>query len=135
MNFFKSSPLFLIILLFVNISCTDQNDNLTENKSLKGLWVDVKTSSDTLVFGYLDEEEIMTLNRGKEMQNGLLLPKANSGMYNYHLKENQISLRWVLSCAPTFDEFYFQKVGSELQIGNFYDDTAFRTKVTFRKIN
>ncbi|UZR95222.1 hypothetical protein [Chondrinema litorale] len=136
MNFFKSSPFFLAILLIINISCTDQNDELTEAKSLQGLWVDIQTGTDTLVFDYWgDGDEVMYLNRARELRDGHLLPKSKAGSYDYELLKNEISLRWHLSSNSAFNQFSFEKNGDQLVIGNFYDDTAFGTKMTFKKID
>lgn len=123
--------LLLMVLVSVFVSCSDDN-GITPNIK-NGKWVEIETKSDTLSFSTLEELEIMTLDRGKELQNGVLKPKYRSGSYEYRLSEGKISLRWVLSSNSNFDEYNFRIENEKLYIGNFYDSSSGEI-LTFEKL-
>lgn len=114
---------YLIILFFILIlySCAKDKDDLTLN-DLKGKWIEVVTKSDTLTFSPMDKR--LTLGRGKEMRNGSLLPKFKSGLYEYKLQDESISLYWMLSSNYNFSNYSFELKDDKLYIGNFYESTS-----------
>ncbi len=126
---------FLIVfLVFVLISCSDDDTNIISPISLNGKWIEVDTKSDTLTFNTWDDLEIMILDRGKEVRNGILLPKFKSGSYTYRLSEGKISLNWMLSSNSAFNDYDLKVSGKTMNIGNFYNSSS-GTVLTFEKMD
>lgn len=124
----------LILIVFAFLSCSEDNVNTTTTSDLSGKWIEIETRTDTLSFELLGDSEIMNLNRGKEMRNGILLPKYNSGPYTYKLAEEKISLNWMLSSNSNFNDYYFKVMDTRLHIGNFYHSASGET-LTFEKLD
>jgi len=125
---------FLPILLLTLLSCTEDETNIVNSSDLQGKWIDVETRMDTLSFESIDNMEIMYLSRGKETSEGYLLPKYNSGPYEYKLSKRKISLHWMLSSNSSFNDYYFKIIDDKLNIGNFYG-SEFGETLTFEKLN
>lgn len=124
----------VFILLLIIFSCS-KNDKQTEDlPELSEKWIEVETRTDTLSFALLGGKEVMFLNRGKEIRNGNMLPKSNSGHYQYWLEDEKISLYWMLSSNSNFNDYYFKIVGNRLNIGNFYSSTS-DDILTFERLN
>ncbi len=126
--------LILFALAFLSCSEEDTNTVTVTSSDLKGKWIEIETRTDTLSFELLGDSEMMILNRGKEIRNGFLLPKYNSGPYNYKLAEEKISLYWMLSSNASFKDYYFKVKNTRLQIGNFYNSESGET-LTFEKLD
>lgn len=126
----------LIILVFICVlaGCSRDNIDKPSAQNSKGNWIEVKSKTDTLTFNSVDGLNVMTLTRGNENINGELLPKTGSGPYEYKLKEEYISLNWMLSSNNAYNDFRLTFKGNKLIIGNFYDSTL-DTQLTFEKIN
>lgn len=124
----------LIILVLAFLGCSKDGSKDLSSADLKGKWIETETRLDTLVFETWETLEIIKLNRGKEIWNGNLLPKPGSGTYNYNLAEDKISLNWMLSSDFKFEDYYFQSIGNELNIGNFYGSTLGET-LTFERLD
>ena len=125
---------FLIgLLFFVLVSCEKNN---TEKAPIVGIWVESTQKTDTLVFD--DLNTMVNLNRGTEIRNGYLLPKYSSGLYSYELKQDSISLRWLLS-SSSYGNNYFFKIeleNDQLKIGNFFVDSLDKhATLTFSRID
>jgi hypothetical protein len=88
-----------------------------------GRWVEVISRTDTISFEEIDNLEFLTLSRGEELLEGVSKPKYKSGPYEYTLREENISMRWLLSSNTNFNEYYFELDGNRLFIGNFYEAT------------
>ena len=123
----KISIFFFISIFAANIlliqSCKKDN---TEYSVLKGEWVEITKESDTLVFKENEPEGRFELNRGKEMSNnGYLLPLPASGLYDYSITEDSISLYWMLSSSSYYHNYYFNldQEKEQIRIGNFFGDT------------
>lgn len=114
---------FLGLIVFGSMSCSNDNFDSTAPIDLHGKWIEAKTKSDTITFSSLDNLDVMTLTRGKELRDNHLLPKTGSGPYEFKLKEENISLYWMLSSNSTFQDYHFKRSGNKLTIGNFYDST------------
>ncbi len=125
----------LIIIIAVLTGCTDENLD-TNQVSLDGKWIDVNTKTDTLTFELFGDQESMILGRGKEMRDGFLLPKIDSGNYDYKLStEDKISLRWTLSSNSDFNDYYFKQSGDKLTIEKFFDTSSSGNMLIFEKLN
>jgi len=109
--------MFLISSLLALLSCEEET---VEVPQLNGVWVEQKDKLDTIYFE--TGEKLFTLQRGKEMKNGHLLPKFGSGAYIYKLKVDSISLYNKLSSCYCFDDYYFKAEEGALKIGAFYDE-------------
>lgn len=109
------------------LSCTDEKSELVEVRDLRGNWVELVNTTDTLSFATLfDDRELVFLKRAELYR---------SGPYEYKLlPDNKISIHWTLSSAMTFDEYHFKVSGDLLSIGNFYDSPSGEI-LTFRKLN
>lgn len=123
----------LIIFIIIFLSCSKDDVKIVSSSDLNGKWIETETRMDTLSFESLDNLEIMYLNRGKEIRDGNLLPKAGSGPYHYNLLEEKISLNWILSSDSRFNEYYFKINDNRLVIGNFYGSASGET-LTFEKL-
>ena len=124
-----------IIALSALLSCAnDDAFNLTTSADLNGKWIEARTKGDTLTFESWDSMEIMTLDRGKEMRGGYLLPEYGSGPYQYKLSNGKISLYWMLSSNYAFKDFKFKQTGNMLTIANFYNSSSGST-LTFVRLN
>lgn len=126
------SALTTIFMLFL-LSCSDDNMGITTSSDLNGQWIEVRTKTDTLTFESWDNLETMTLDRGKEVRDGQLLPKEDSGPYQYKLVAGKISLYWMLSSNYKFNDYYFKRTGDTFIIDNFYNSPS-GTTLTFKKI-
>lgn len=118
-----------IIALFVLavFSCTDDKSAIVEIKELRGSWVEIKNTTDTLSFSSLfDDKELMCLKRAESYR---------SGPYEYELlPNNKISIHWLLASTMTFDEYYFKVTDDKLSIGNFYNSSSGEI-LTFKKLD
>jgi hypothetical protein len=124
----------LLVTLAVLISCTSETFD-EDQIELEGKWISVSTKTDTLTFERFGDGNWMILGRGKQMNNGFLLPKSGSGPYDYELLGgDKISLRWTLSSNAAFNEFYFKQAGNKITIEKFFDNPTSGTLITFKKI-
>jgi len=116
----KMHLLILLFALVVTIvSCKDNNEPTFQ---LDGVWIEQTDRSDTIVFKRLDGGSMLSLNRGREIRNGHDLPKFGSGLYNYQIKGDSISLLSLFSsCSTCYETYYFVTQGAELKIGDFYN--------------
>ncbi len=117
----KYSLLLTILFIF---GCSKDDKDLNNSSKLKEKWVETQTRLDTLSFQSFDNLDFMNLERGKEVRNGNLVPKFNSGPYEYQLLNEIISLRLVSSSNSNFNDFYFKIDGNRLSIGNFYNSPS-----------
>jgi len=124
--------LWFCALIF--LSCSKDDTETPISAELKGKWIETETRKDTLFFESLDDLDIMNLNRGMELKDGNMLPKPKSGPYKYKLLEEKISLNWVLSSNSEFNDYYFQIIDNQLNIGNFYGSPLGET-LTFEKLD
>lgn len=122
----KHGIMALFIILAV-LSCTDNESEIVDIEDLKGSWVEMKNTTDTLFFASLfDDKELVHLKRAELYR---------SGPYEYELlSNNRISIHWLLAGTMSFDEYYFKVTGDKLSIGNFYDSPSGEI-LTFKKIN
>ena len=120
----------LILLLF---DCSNDNVSELNPSDLHGQWVETEKRMDTLTFNTFENIETVILGRGKELNNGYMLPKHRSGMYEYKLMKNGISLRWLLSNDINFNNYFFKIKSDKLNIGNFYDSPIGDT-LTFERL-
>ena len=119
--------LFVTLITLILMGCSEDNSGTIDKNRLKGNWVGVENSTDTLVFETLfEDEKIITLKR--EVQ-------YRTGPYEYKLlPDDKISIRWMLAATMTFDQYYFKVTGDKLTIENFYDSPS-GAILTFRKID
>ncbi|MEM9327711.1 MAG: hypothetical protein AAGA85_18730 [Bacteroidota bacterium] len=127
----KYGILISCLLLIAGCANTDEE---TTTPDLLGRWVNVATTTDTLSFERLDGSDIINLQRGTEVRDGLVLPRAGSGPYSYELREKEILLNWMLSSNSAFESYYFEAKGKQLEIGDFYGPDP-EERLTFERIN
>ena len=123
----------LLLILILTLSSCVNDDSVNLSPDLKGKWVEMETSIDTLTFEVWDTMDIMILDRGKEMRDGHLLPKAGSGSYQYRLVDGKISLYWMLSSNSSFKDYKFKLTGERLVIDDFYGPSS-SVPLTFKKL-
>ena len=123
----------LILCVLTFLGCSKDGKDVVASSDLKGKWIETETRMDTLSFESLDNQDIMNLNRGKEIRDGNMLPKSGSGPYKYNLLEEKISLNWVLSSDSSFKDYYFKIIDNRLNIGNFYGSKSGETLI-FEKL-
>ena len=112
--------LFAFLLIGCGISC--KKDSLTND--LKGQWVRLDNRSDTVTFGFEDQDNWFELFRGYQLgEDGNLRPKIPFGIYEYKIKDDSILIHWSASSFSAWPKYYFIYQGSEIEIGNFIDHT------------
>ncbi|MEE4260870.1 MAG: hypothetical protein V2I62_13985 [Bacteroidales bacterium] len=124
----------LSVVIYSLLSCQKEVD---DNELFIGSWIESSNNSDTLVFSKHGNQAYFNLNRGKEIRNGYLLPKYNSGLYQYELSEDSIALRWMLSSNgyPHNHYFHHDLDKNQLIIGNFFEDSlSSDLKLVFTKV-
>ncbi|WKZ58826.1 MAG: hypothetical protein QY309_13215 [Cyclobacteriaceae bacterium] len=117
----------LALFALTVLSCTDDKTEIIDIKDLRGSWVEIKNTTDTMSFETLfNDTEFIILKRAELYR---------TGPYEYSiLPDNKISIRWSLASTMTFNEYYFKVTGDKLNIGNFYDSPSGEI-LTFKKID
>ncbi len=126
----------LAILSISSFCCKKQKDIINE-LNLKGTWIESSQLSDTLVFKKNKSKGWFQLNRAREINGDYLLPLPNSGLYDYSINDDSISLILSLSNYRHPNKYYFNfyKDRGELNIGNFFEDSLSTDKILiFKKI-
>jgi hypothetical protein len=135
MKSMKKALLLIPILVFVGIlvGCKKDTEPAVQ---LQGVWVEQTDRADTLIFEVIDAKPFLSLQRGTEARDGHQLPKYGSGMYDYQVKKDSISLLSLYSsCNNCQQTYYLTIMGSELRIGDFYQkNSASSLPLTFEKI-
>jgi hypothetical protein len=121
--------LFVVLLIGIGISC--KKDPIPND--LKGRWVRVDNRNDTVTFGFKDQANWFELFRGYQIgDDGISRPKIPLGIYEYKLKDSSILIHWSASSSSTWPEYFFSLHDSEIEIGNFIDNT--NPKIILEKI-
>jgi hypothetical protein len=111
---------FAFILVWSGISC--KKESLTND--LNGKWVRVDNRSDTVTFGFNGLDNWFELFRGYQVSDdGIRRPIIPLGLYEYKIKDNSILIHWSASSSSTWPEYYFSFKGSEIEMGNFIDNS------------
>lgn len=115
----------IALLAVIGLGCASETPEMI--RELRGNWVEVKKTTDTLLFTTLfNDQEFVVLKRAELYR---------TGPYTYEvLPGNKISMRWSLASTITPNEYYFKIRGNELTIGNFYDSPS-GAILTFKKID
>lgn len=93
---------YSILFLYSFTACT-KSESVTPD-ALTGLWIEETARQDTLLFN-IDQSgkplpNTLLVRRGKEVnQGGSLAPKLGSGLYQYSLLTNRISVRNMVSSS------------------------------------
>lgn len=83
---------YALLIFALTFLCSSKDETKSQTSTdLQGKWVETEKSLDTLSFESLDDVDIVNL-RGKELSNGNLLPKPNSGSYAYKLLKKNFKL-------------------------------------------
>ncbi len=133
------NKIIIIALAIFSISsfcCKKQKDIINE-LNLKGTWIETSQLSDTLLFKKNKSKGWFQLNRAREINGDYLLPLPNSGLYDYSINDDSISLFLSLSNYRQANNYYFSfnKDREELNIGNFFEDSLSTDKILiFKKI-
>ncbi len=130
----KSYFCALLVFLILHLGCQPEE---ISKEQLQGIWVEVTDRTDTLVFAQepFHYDKYFTLNRGKEIRNGHVLPKYGSGTYQYQLKDNTISVYNLLSSCYCFHDYHFELKKDQISIGDFYQkNTSGQQRLTFQKV-
>lgn len=124
----RAAALAALAVVLSCASCKKEDVNISE---LTGTWIEATDKEDTLVFR---SSENFTLNRGKEMRDGHILPKYGSGIYEYKLQNDSISLYNQTSSCYCFNSYYFGMKNGTLKVGDFYKkNPAQQETLTFVK--
>jgi hypothetical protein len=104
--------LFLLLLLFFTFC---QKENVSPG--LNGVWVEKSLSKDTIIF---DSPDFDFGENWFELRRDI---KLSTGPYEYTIKEDSISIQWMLSSCYCWRSYYFKldPGGKEFVIGKFYD--------------
>lgn len=111
-------------------SCNKEEDD-TSLKNPNGVWVEQQARLDTIQF--LDGD-FLDLRRGRELHNGLLVPKYGSGWYDYEFQRDSISLRSMLSSNTSRQTYYFNARTETLTIGDFFNNQAVAPNLNFVRL-
>lgn len=130
----KRTATFIVLgFLFMGLFQRCHHPADVSPKPLLDTWVEAAHRQDTLVFK--PEFSWLLLNRGKEIQNGSLVPKYGAGTYEYRLQLDSISLRNMYSSYSIPSVYFFKIQGNTLQIGDFYTNPAQPSTIkTFLKV-
>jgi hypothetical protein len=118
----KGFEITCIALLVSALGCRQED----VRPSLGGeLWVESSSFSDTLDFDPdfndpSDARQYLVVRRGTEMRDGHRVPKIGSGIYEYKMNGNSISVYNLLSSCYCFSDYYYSK-DKHLLIGDFYE--------------
>ena len=118
------SLVYSIAFLYGFTACT-KPEAVTPD-ALTGVWVEETARRDTLFFN-LDQSgkslpNSLLVKRGKEInQGGFLLPKIGSGIYQYSLLNNRISVRNMLSSSSQLTDYWIEQSDKKLLIDNFFE--------------
>lgn len=125
---------FLLFLLLMLLSGCEKKEK--EMDQLTGSWLEVIHQTDTLAFD--PQNGMLTLNRGKEMRGGFLLPKYHSGPYIYKVEQDSITLLWLFSSSSSGKRYYIHQetINGKLKVQNFFVDSLGKSVIlNFTKIN
>ncbi|GAB3786237.1 hypothetical protein GCM10028818_49290 [Spirosoma horti] len=106
------------------IACS-KSETVTPD-ALTGVWVEETAGKDTLIFN-LDQSgnplpNTLLVRRGKEINpGGFLVPKLGSGIYQYSLLNNRISVRNGLSSSSQLTDYWIEQSDKKLLIDNFFE--------------
>jgi len=121
------------VLLLPILFCMGCKEDDIATPFISGTWIESVDKTDTLVFS--NNERFFTLNRGKEVRNGQLLPKYGSGIYLYVLEEDTISVRNTVSSFSGYYKTSIEIEQNRLVIGDFYQkDTLTQQALIFEKL-
>ncbi|UFH51905.1 hypothetical protein [Spirosoma sp. KNUC1025] len=117
----------LSILILFSLSCLacHQPDSISPD-TLTGTWIETSAGTDTLIFN-LDQTghplpNSILVNRGKERNaDGYLIPKIGSGIYQYELQGNTITVLNMLSSSTQRTSYRIEQKGNTLQVDNFFE--------------
>lgn len=135
-------PLLIFLLFSMAVAACRQPDSITPD-TLTGTWVEKSARQDTLIFNPTFQGQILvntlTVNRGKELNaGGYLTPKIGSGLYNYEIVGNRISVISMFSSSLRRSDYAIEQNGDELRMENFFElgfnqsATATRTLVRLK---
>jgi hypothetical protein len=112
------SLVLLLTLVGSLLSCKKSEEPIAQ---LVGVWIEQTDRLDTLIFEKIDGRPFLSLHRGTETRDGHQLPKSGSGMYDYQIQKDSISLLSLYSsCSNCNENYYFVTVGRQIRIGDFY---------------
>jgi hypothetical protein len=123
-----------VVIVFILVLMSCQYGSLPDATVLEGKWIEATGKTDTLEFTFVGDREALLVRRGKEIRDGILLPKYNSGLYEYRLLSGKISLRWVAASTSTFNDYYFVQLPAGIEMDNFYDTKSSSMRMFFKKI-
>ncbi|HYG37219.1 MAG TPA: hypothetical protein VD908_01310 [Cytophagales bacterium] len=116
----------LVVFTLFFINCSDDE----AINGLIGTWVESVDKEDTIIF----KEDALVLSRGKELRDGYLLPKDGSGIFEYKIKNDSITLiNLALSCVCP-RSYYFKKNGLTIKVGRFFYEIDPNEILTFERI-
>jgi hypothetical protein len=134
--------LLAVLILALTAASCQKPDTITPD-TLTGVWVEKFARRDTLVFNLSLQGQslpnMLRVNRGKELNTGgYLLPKIGSGLYDYKIVDNRISVINLFSSSNKRSEYAIEQNGDKLRIENFFElgfnqpATATRTLVRLK---
>ena len=127
---------FSVICLLILLSQGCREEGIRSREA--GIWVNASSVSDTLIFNNAfndpgNAREYFELRRGTEIRNGHKLPKRGSGIYEYKISGNSISVYNTLSSCYCFGD-YFYEMDENLRIGDFYENDQPGQILTFVRL-
>ena len=122
----------LTIFLFIGIVLSCNKVSLVED--LKGKWVRTDVKTDTITFFVFEnDDEYLALFRGYVLEeDGVNRPKKPFGPYQFRIENDSIKLLWSASSSLIWHQYYFQLKNSEIEMGNFIDNTS--PRFTLQKV-
>ncbi len=115
---------FSLAMLCGFSACT-KSESITPD-ALTGAWIEETARQDTLLFN-IDQSgkslpNTLLVRRGKEInQGGSLVPKLGSGLYQYSLLNNRISVRNMVSSSSQLTDYWIEQNDKKLLIDNFFE--------------
>ncbi|MES2652113.1 MAG: hypothetical protein V4663_10250 [Bacteroidota bacterium] len=124
-NFYtKSSILFALSVVLIS-SCKKKSDAVALEPNT---WIESSNRKDTIIF----KNDLLILNRPKEVRNGYLLPQLGDGLYSYKELKDSIFLHYTASSYYGTTNYAFKIENNTLYIGDFYNKSG--KLLVFKKI-
>ncbi len=108
----------LCSLVFI-VAC--KNNSIDNATALTGRWIETTGRGDTLTFN-ANNSQLMKIDRGFQNYNGVRLPKAGGGLWEYRLlKDYKMEVRSMLSSSLAYTTSHVELKNDILYVSNFYE--------------
>jgi hypothetical protein len=104
----------------------------SETFQLEGQWMRQDVKTDTITFKQFEKTTFFDLKRGNDTIGNQIIPKTPCGLFEYKIYGDSIWVQWAAASSLSDKKYYFKKLGSTIEMGNFIDKS--NTIITFQYI-